>query len=286
MVIGLLLAAYVAVLLYWQARRGVFTSSAFSHAPPRRGGLAMRDLLLVIGLWLVGTAGAQFIAIQIVGRPADPPQPRQMLALQVATYGGWLPALSYILVRTATAVDGGLAAFGLSLRDPGRTVRIGLGTLVFVVPAAFLTLAVCGWLARLLGFETPAVAHEGLNQILAAPLAIRVSFIAMAAVAAPLVEETAFRGMMQTALRQGGLTPGPWSAILIVSALFTAIHLPALTTYVALPGLFVLAVGLGYAYEKTGSLWPPIVIHAVFNGANLAAVLLEMVPRESVGGGG
>jgi len=285
MVMWILLAAYVAVLLNWQARRGMFTSEAFADAPPRLGGLEIRDLLMVVGLWLVGTAGAQFIAVQFVGQPTDPPQPRQMLALQLATYGGWLPAMGYILVRAAMAVDGGLAAFGLSLRDRGRTVRTGLATLAFIVPAAFLTLALFGWLGRLLGFEAPAVAHEGLLQILEAPLAIRVVFIATAAVAAPLVEEMVFRGMLQTTLRQGGLTPGPWSAILIVSALFAGIHVPALTTYLALPGLFVLAVGMGYAYEKSGSLWPPIVIHAVFNGVNLAAVLLEVVPGDAAGAG-
>jgi membrane protease YdiL (CAAX protease family) len=281
MVLWIIVTVYVAALLAWQWRRGVFSPAAFNDAPPRQGQLELRDLLLTIGLWLLGTGGAQIAAVQVVGRPADPPEPAQMLALQTATYAGWLPALGYIFFRAATAVEGGVGAFGLSLRDAGRTLRTGLGTLVFIIPASFLTLQVCAAAMRWMGFEMPAVAHQGLNDILASPLAIRLAFIVVAAVVAPLVEEIAFRGMLQTAIRQGGLVPGRWSGILIVSVLFTAIHLPALTTVAALPGLFVLAVGLGYAYEKTGSLWPPIVIHAVFNGLNLAAVLFGLVPGET-----
>jgi membrane protease YdiL (CAAX protease family) len=41
------------------------------------------------------------------------------------------------------------------------------------------------------------------------------------------------------------------------------------------PALFVLAMGLGYAYEKSGSLFRPIIMHAIFNGIMIAATLLQ-----------
>jgi membrane protease YdiL (CAAX protease family) len=31
------------------------------------------------------------------------------------------------------------------------------------------------------------------------------------------------------------------------------------------PLIFVLSLCLGYAYERTGNLWVPITIHALFN---------------------
>jgi membrane protease YdiL (CAAX protease family) len=37
----------------------------------------------------------------------------------------------------------------------------------------------------------------------------------------------------------------------------------------------MLALGLGYAYEKSGSLWRPIFMHALFNGITIATVLTQ-----------
>jgi membrane protease YdiL (CAAX protease family) len=41
-----------------------------------------------------------------------------------------------------------------------------------------------------------------------------------------------------------------------------------------LPALFVFALGLGYVYERTGSLWPAIFIHVLFNLLNVGVVVL------------
>ena len=44
---------------------------------------------------------------------------------------------------------------------------------------------------------------------------------------------------------------------------------PAALAGTVVIGLFVLALGLGWAYEKTGRLLTPIVMHALFNAGNL-----------------
>jgi membrane protease YdiL (CAAX protease family) len=51
-----------------------------------------------------------------------------------------------------------------------------------------------------------------------------------------------------------------WLAVIITSMLFAAVH-PLWTA----PLIFLLSVCLGYAYERTGNLWVPILIHALFN---------------------
>jgi membrane protease YdiL (CAAX protease family) len=96
-----------------------------------------------------------------------------------------------------------------------------------------------------------------------------------AVVIAPIVEETVFRGLVQTALLQWGVVPNRWAVIVIASVLFTAIHLGL--EPVALPGLFVLSLGLGYVYERTGSIGSCIVVHAVFNAMNVALVFAGVV---------
>ena len=89
----------------------------------------------------------------------------------------------------------------------------------------------------------------------------------MAVVVAPVAEEVVFRGYLYGVLRRyGGRIP----AILVSSLLFAAIHvhLPSLL------GLGVLAVILCLLYERTGSLWSTIAMHAAFNASTLVMLVL------------
>ena len=82
-------------------------------------------------------------------------------------------------------------------------------------------------------------------------------------VLAPLVEEIAFRGLLQSMLRN--YFRSPWVAVVLASALFAGMH-ASLNWFAA---LFVLGVVLGYNYERTGRLYAPILIHAIFNGVTI-----------------
>jgi membrane protease YdiL (CAAX protease family) len=53
-----------------------------------------------------------------------------------------------------------------------------------------------------------------------------------------------------------------WIAISLASLAFGAVHLQQPH---AIAALAVLGLLIGYAYERTGSLLPPILIHALFN---------------------
>jgi len=72
------------------------------------------------------------------------------------------------------------------------------------------------------------------------------------------------------AMRRSGMERyGAWAAILISSGLFAATH--AETSH--WPAMFVLGLSLGYAYEKSGSLFRPIFIHSLFNAVSILAAL-------------
>ena len=94
----------------------------------------------------------------------------------------------------------------------------------------------------------------------------RLFVVLIAVVAAPLTEELIFRGCLYGILRQVG---GRFTAIAVSSLLFALIHghIPSLA------GLVILAVGLSLLYEKTGSLWAPILLHAGFNGLSIYGTL-------------
>lgn len=82
---------------------------------------------------------------------------------------------------------------------------------------------------------------------------------------APLIEETLFRGFLQTFIRKH---LGSKQAILITSVCFSLFHYApgqGLGNIMIIISLFVLALFLGFLYEKQGSLLAPIVLHSLFN---------------------
>ena len=94
----------------------------------------------------------------------------------------------------------------------------------------------------------------------------RLAFIGFAVVAAPVAEEILFRGLLLPLLIRnlgaaGGLT--------LVALGFAALHADAGTFLV----LAIFSVALSLAYARTGTLAVPILMHALFNGANLALLL-------------
>lgn len=97
-------------------------------------------------------------------------------------------------------------------------------------------------------------------------------FILSLIIIAPLVEEILMRGFLFGGLR----TKLPfWAATAITSLLFAAAHLPAGKDgllWVGAVDTFVLSVVLCYLREKTGSLWAPILVHAMKN--SLALIFL------------
>lgn len=60
-----------------------------------------------------------------------------------------------------------------------------------------------------------------------------------------------------------------WLAVLITSLLFAGIH-----PLWSVPGIFILSLGLGYVYERTGNLWACITIHLLFNSISTAYYML------------
>jgi membrane protease YdiL (CAAX protease family) len=95
----------------------------------------------------------------------------------------------------------------------------------------------------------------------------RAAVIFMAVIVAPVAEEILFRGYFYGVVRRFG---GRLPAILISSLLFAAIHvhLPSV------PGLVILALLLCLLYERTGSLWATITMHAAFNATTILALIL------------
>ncbi|HVW48116.1 MAG TPA: CPBP family glutamic-type intramembrane protease [Solirubrobacterales bacterium] len=88
--------------------------------------------------------------------------------------------------------------------------------------------------------------------------------ILLIVIAAPIAEETCFRGMLFAGLREKLPRLG---AALICGLIFGALH--ALTGITAVPPLIVFGFLLALLYERTGSIIPGILLHMINNSIAL-----------------
>jgi membrane protease YdiL (CAAX protease family) len=102
-------------------------------------------------------------------------------------------------------------------------------------------------------------------------LGIKVLVFIAAVVIAPLAEETLFRGFVYGVLKR--YTDAPFAA-LASSLMFAIIHLHV----GSLVPLCVLALLFCIAYEITGCLLVPMLLHMIFNATSIVMMLFSDVP--------
>jgi len=86
---------------------------------------------------------------------------------------------------------------------------------------------------------------------------------------APLIEETLFRGLLQSYIRK---YRGPREAIFITALCFSFFHFSpeqGLGNIPIIGSLFILALFLGFIYEKQGSLLASVSLHSLFNAISI-----------------
>lgn len=194
-----------------------------------------------------------------------------------------LASLAVLALADALARQRTRHHLGLALRRLPRGIVIGLAGILIAMPLVYGAMVVAEWVYQRAGYGHPPE-HELLKRMgeTADPL-IKYLAVVAAVVVAPVWEELLFRGYIQTLLSEAVFrmrimaepldtrrTPREtWIAILLTSLLFASIH----ATW-TIPPIFVLAVCLGFAYERSGNLWIPITMHAAFNGAMISYYLL------------
>ncbi len=198
-------------------------------------------------------------------------QAGKVLALQMATVvvaaGFILMAVGIFLQSRAPA---GEAAFRqVGLMRPGRGA-LRRAVLPIVIGAAAYIGAAFGWayVLQMLGLDLSRMPRQELVEMITesrSPWAVGLAFIG-ASVAAPMVEEVVFRGMLYLPLRRAvGVAP----AAALVGLLFALVH-----GYVwGLPQFFVLSCVFVALFERTGTLFSSMVAHSAYNTFQLVVLL-------------
>lgn len=132
------------------------------------------------------------------------------------------------------------------------------------VPAAFAFYLACLFAySALVG--SPEQTDLAREMGLGSGIAPAVAAVLLIAGLAPLAEELFFRGMLFGGLRRY-LPFLP--AALLSAALFGSLHLT--TGASSVPPLALFGFLLAWVYERTGSIWPAVILHALNNSLALA----------------
>jgi uncharacterized protein len=160
------------------------------------------------------------------------------------------------VITLAVVQGGGLQVIGLNRRKLLPGFRYGL-----VWSAGFAAAATLLYMLLRLAGQDPL-------SMVRSPMPVdayqRTLFIFVGGIVAPVAEEIVFRGLIFGYLRRWGVP----AAVLISTALFAALHLPAVPITQIVGGLVFAA-----AYHIGGSLMVPIVIHVL---GNLAIFTLSL----------
>lgn len=142
---------------------------------------------------------------------------------------------------------------GFRPMPPGWGIRaplIGVGMILVVAPINLLVQSLLG--APQANPQVTAIQPTGDTPMMMA------TTMALTAVVVPAIEEVIFRGVLYRWLRRFS---SMGVAIALSALLFGSVH----GIIHLIPALAVLGAVLAWTYERTGSLWAPIVIHGIFN---------------------
>jgi membrane protease YdiL (CAAX protease family) len=163
----------------------------------------------------------------------------------------------------------GLRGFGLNVKTIPRDFGAAVINLLTIWPVLFVVMIIIIEIGDFLkGPDFQVGRHEELQFLGQFPqLYLIIAIFVLSVVLVPIFEELVFRGLFQSFFRS--YVHNPWAAMALSSVLFVMLH----ANKEHWPVLFVLSMAMGYAYEKSGSLFRSIFIHAMFNAS---AVIVEL----------
>ena len=232
--------------------------------PPRRLPLSAADLLLVLiaGLGLnrlfLPLVASAFGVDPAAGLAGNITVVLILLLVQFAL----LFAVVYGIVRRWRGVP--WAALGFVPLPPGwgrHAVLIALACLPLIGAISWVQQQITGQPFENPQFEAIAPPAFAWSAYLGTLVTV--------AVLAPIVEETLFRGLLFGWLAERfGIVPGVGGSALA----FALLHgIPGL-----IPGILVLGAILALVYQRTGSIWAPILVHGTYNALVTTALYIAI----------
>jgi len=231
-------------------------------------------------LFFVATLVAAAVGVLVSGMFVSPPAPDAVDSLSPGELLKTVTIISFCSLFCQGVVLACMPGWWHD-RAPGQADRrdslpacIAQGVLTFIVllPIVLgLGIAMQSLWTAMTGTAPDPIGHQTLRALVDGQASVWFWTTAVLVVlAGPIVEEVLYRGLLQESLRRHRVLMGgsPWGSIIITSIFFTLMHIGA-ADWQGLPSLFVLSLGLGWVFTRTGRLIAPITVHILFNGFNL-----------------
>jgi len=261
--------AGIALLAYWLLKTSL-GRRALADSAPRRNNMPFYLAPILFCLSFATVSSAAMIAGELT---RGLPDWQSAVVDNVVSCVGATVTVVIIIVLARAHFARRLRGFGLSIRALPKDVIAAPLYLLAARPLMMLAVKLTIDIAQYASDpEYQMQQHQQLELVTEHPqLLLRILVVAGAVVIGPLFEELLFRGLVQTTIRSFLSETGNrvWLAIALSSVLFVTMHQDRSHW----PALFVLGLCMGYAYEKSGSLWRPIFIHAIFNATAVVATL-------------
>jgi membrane protease YdiL (CAAX protease family) len=229
------------------------------------------DGLLLLPVWIVFIgwqfieSGVHILLLELVGIDSLR-SPSGILLLKALSSGAGC-ALLFGVVLTAS---------GFAARDLGISFKVsllsrfaaGLAGFLVAVPTVFSVSLLSQYLLK-----NPGISSNPIFDLLlqGSPPAGTIYIILAVCLVAPFFEEVMFRAFLYSALKSRW---GTGKATAASAFLFALVHGE---TAILLP-VFTLGLILAWLYERSGSLWPSVVCHALWNSTTIAFTLLILAP--------
>lgn len=230
-----------------------------THGPPQTSGPPWHIGDLGLGI-IGGVAGAipLFALLALAGLPDALSQTSFLAVASLMVYASFGVSLWFFTLRRKGA---GLRAAGVENVSPltlAGMVPVAIGALLL---SGFVTVLVQSFLG-----DVPDVRDQVLSGGTEEPGRVDLMWLMIVGVlAAPIVEEFLFRGLLYRSMR---MKAGAWMTAIATSLLFAVIHGQVLL----IPSLFVLGMILAGLTERYKSIVPAIAVHALNNLAALVAL--------------
>lgn len=193
-------------------------------------------LVAALGLWMVNTGDEQAAVRGIVGMAANG-------AI------GCIALLAAVFLRIRN-----FRVFGFRAVEP-KWIAVGAALGVVAFGLSFIVEGVY------FHFITEPNTQADFQVAAAGGTLSLLVLLVAGALMTPFGEEVVFRGVIATALNRHGA----WAGVLGSAVIFAAAHGPSVIFFDAL----MVGILIGVLYRKTGSLWPALAVHVVYNGLHL-----------------
>ena len=235
--------------------------------PLPRSCFTLGDVILMFGLLILGQS---LLAMLLTSFNPEDDAPWVLISTGIGVLNLLLTLVIVTLHRYRCQLDNIEEAMPLALRSALPTTIISSALILLAYLPAHLGVGLL-WAQMMEVLSVDFSYQKGIQELSKAfeeqQFEVLVPLILLTAVIAPISEEVLFRGLLFRYLRSAmGVTP----AILCSAAMFTVMH-DSITSW---GPLMALGSILAWTYHRSGDLWIPIFIHAIFNSIMMIFVML------------